>query len=51
MMQRKKQNKKGLLVATFATGLLLSCFLPAKCIVVILSVIVVALGIYTAKCC
>lgn len=50
-MKRKKQINRGTLVATFGVGLLLSCFVPAKCLVVILSVIVVALGLYTAKCC
>lgn len=51
MMKRKKYIKQGTLAATFGTGLLISCFLPAKCLVVVLSIIVVALGLYTAKCC
>ena len=51
IIKRKRGVKNGVLIAAFAAGLLLAFFLPAKCLVVILSAAVIILGLCYSKCC
>lgn len=46
---RRGRNNKGIIAITFAVGLLISCFLPPKCLVAVLAVWVIILGCSCSK--
>lgn len=49
-MRKRFNCNKGAIGLTFACGLLISCFLPPKCLVAILAVWVIILGFSSWKC-
>lgn len=48
---RRRRNNRGAIAITFAAGLLVSCFLPPKCLVAILAIWVIILGICSSRNC
>lgn len=48
---RRRRNNKGPVAITFAAGLLVSCFLPPKCLVAVLAIWVIILGCSCSRNC
>ncbi|MBQ2286233.1 MAG: hypothetical protein U0K18_00180 [Acutalibacteraceae bacterium] len=49
-MRRRCGPNKGVIAVTFASGLLISCFCPPKCLVAVLAIWVIILGFSYKRC-